>query len=199
MNKKVFLKELRKGLSGLPQSDVEEHLNFYREMIDDRMEDGVSEEEAVSSLGIIDEIAAQIIADIPFSKIVKEKITPKKKTNVLQIVLLILGSPIWFSVMIAAVSLFISLYVVLWSVIISLWAVYVSIISCVFGSIIAGVIFVRAHNTLAGIAMIGIGIMCLGLSIFLFYGCKASTKGTILLTKKITTNIKNYFIKKEET
>lgn len=198
MNKKLFLEELRKRLSGLPQSDIEENLNFYREMIDDQMEEGVPEEEAVSSLGIIDEIVTRIIDDISFCKISKEKITPKKKLSVWEIVLLILGFPIWFSVMIAALTLFISLYVVLWSVIISLWAVYVSIIGCVLGSIIAGVAFICGHNTLTGIAMIGIGTICLGLSIFLFYGCKVSTKGTLLLTKKIAGNIKNYFIKKEK-
>lgn len=198
MNKNIFLAELRKRMPGLQQSDIEEQLNFYSEMIDDQMEEGFSEEEAVSAVGTIDEIVPHIIADIPLSKILNEKIIRNKKIRIWEIVLLILGSPIWLSLIIAAFTVIVSLYVVLWSVIISLWAIFASAVGCVFGGIIAGVIFVCAHNTLAGIAMIGIGIMCLGLSIFLFYGCKASTKGTILLTKKITTIIKICFIKKEE-
>ena len=49
MGKQEFLAQLRKGLQGLPQEDIEERLTFYSEMIDDRMEEGLSEEEAVSA------------------------------------------------------------------------------------------------------------------------------------------------------
>ena len=49
MNKQEFLSQLRKGLAGLPQNDIEERLAFYGEMIDDRIEEGLSEEEAVSA------------------------------------------------------------------------------------------------------------------------------------------------------
>ena len=51
MNKSEFLGALRKGLHGLPQDDIEERLAFYGEMIDDRTEEGLSEEEAVSAVG----------------------------------------------------------------------------------------------------------------------------------------------------
>ena len=44
MNKQEFLAGLRKGLSGLPQEDIEERLLFYSEMIDDRIEEGMEEE-----------------------------------------------------------------------------------------------------------------------------------------------------------
>ena len=37
MNKREFLARLRKGLSGLPQDDIDEHLAFYSEMLEDRM------------------------------------------------------------------------------------------------------------------------------------------------------------------
>ena len=39
----TFLDELRKGLSGLPEEDIQERLSFYSEMIDDGMEEGLSE------------------------------------------------------------------------------------------------------------------------------------------------------------
>ena len=56
MNKQEFLDRLRKGLSGLPQAEREERLLFYSEMIDDRMEEGLTEEEAVAALGSLEEI-----------------------------------------------------------------------------------------------------------------------------------------------
>ena len=50
MNKEVFLSELRKKLSGLPQSDIDERISFYAEMIDDRIEDGMTEEAAIEQI-----------------------------------------------------------------------------------------------------------------------------------------------------
>ena len=44
MDKQAFLNRLREGLNGLPQDDIAERLNFYSEMIDDRVENGMSEE-----------------------------------------------------------------------------------------------------------------------------------------------------------
>ena len=37
MDKPTFLAQLRKGMSCLPQEDVEERLTYYSEMIDDRV------------------------------------------------------------------------------------------------------------------------------------------------------------------
>ncbi len=51
MSKQEFLAQLKDGLSGLPQSDIEERVAFYEEMIDDRIEEGLSEEQAVSEIG----------------------------------------------------------------------------------------------------------------------------------------------------
>ncbi|MBE6671637.1 MAG: DUF1700 domain-containing protein [Ruminococcaceae bacterium] len=198
MTKLKFLLSLHDKLSDLPQNEVEERLSFYSEMIEDRMEEGLSEEEAVSAIGSVDEIASQIVADIPLTKIVKEKIKPAKKLKTWEIILLVLGSPIWLSLAIAAISVIFSLYVSLWAVIISLWAVYGSLIGCAIGFIIAGIVIFITGNDLTGIAMLGAGLVCTGLSVFAFYGCKAITKGILLLTKTVALKIKKSLIKKED-
>ena len=198
MSKQEFLVQLRKGLSGLPQEDIEERLTFYSEMIDDRMEEGITEEDAVSRIGSVDTIISQIKADIPLAKLVREKITLKKHVRTWEIVLLLLGSPIWLSLLIAALAVILSLYASLWSVVISLWAVFVSLIGCAFGGVVAGIVIACSGNALSGIAMLAAGIVCGGLSIFMFYGCEAATKGCLILTNKITVWVKNCFIKKEE-
>ena len=197
MNKQEFLARLRNGLCGLPQEDIEERVIFYSEMIDDRMEEGFSEAEAVAGIGSVDDIIAQTVAEVPLTKLVKEKITPKKKLGVWEIILLMLGSPIWLSLLIAAFAVAVSVYAVLWSVIVSLWAVFVSLIGCALGGIAAGIGFAFGGNGLIGIAMMGAGMVCAGLSVFTFFGCKAATKGILLLTKKIALRIKNCFMKKE--
>ena len=135
MNKQEFLKELRGRLAGLPEEDIDERLTFYGEMIEDRMEEGLSEAEAVSAIGSVDEIVTQTIADIPLAKIAKERIKPKRRLKAWEIVLLTVGSPIWFSLGIAAVSVVFALYVSLWAVIISLWAVFGSLTLCAAGTI----------------------------------------------------------------
>ena len=56
MNKEEFLNALRSALAGLPQEDIEERLAFYSESIDDRVEDGLTEEEAVEAIGTVAEV-----------------------------------------------------------------------------------------------------------------------------------------------
>jgi uncharacterized membrane protein len=186
MNKQAFLVRLRKALSGLNPKEQEERIIFYSEMIDDRMEEGFSEEEAVTSLGTWE----SILADLPPAK-------EKRQSNALVILLLILGCPIWLSFGIAAFSVALSLYLSVWSVIISLWAVFVSLAGCVLGGIIGGSILIFCAKPLTGIAMLATAAVCTGLSIFAFFGCKAATKSMIQLTRKMAIGLKNHFRKKE--
>lgn len=197
MNKQEFLTQLRKGLSGLPQDDIEERLAFYSEMIDDRMEDGLSEEDAVSEIGNVDEIISQIITDIPLAKLVKEKIKPKRTLSAWEIVLLTLGCPIWLSLLLATVAVIFSVYIVLWSAVVCLWSIEAALLASSLVGILSVTVFVFKGNGPAGLAMLGIGIACAGLSIFLFFGCKSVTKGILLLTKKIALGIKSLFVGKE--
>ncbi len=196
MSKQEFLAQLRKGLSGLPQDDIEERLAFYSEMIDDQTEDGVSEEEAVTAIGPVDEIVAQVVAETPLVKIAKERIKSKRRLRTGETILLALGSPIWLSLGIAAFAVILSLYICLWAVITSLWSVFASFAVCSVGGVPACVILAVNGNGVSGFALLCTGIVCAGLAIFMFYGCKAATKGTLILTKKMATWIKNCFIKK---
>ena len=197
MCKQEFLTQLRKALAGLPQSDIEERLSFYSEMIDDRMEEGLSEEEAVSAIGSVEEITSQIIGDMPLAKLAKEKVKTSRQLRAWEIILLVLGSPIWLSLAIAAVAVILSLYISLWAVIISLWAVFVSVACSFIGSLVAGIVIICTVNTLQGMAVLAAGLICAGLSIFAFYGCKAVTRCLSLLTRKIALWIKHCFVKKE--
>ncbi len=61
MNKEQFLAALRARLTGLPREDLERTLQYYREMIDDRIEEGMSEQAAVADVGDPDELAAAIL------------------------------------------------------------------------------------------------------------------------------------------
>ena len=198
MLKQEFLNALRAGLTGLPQADIEERLNFYAEMIDDRMEEGVPEEEAVAAVGPVDGIVSQVVEETPLTKIVKERVKPKRRLKAGEIVLLVLGSPIWLSLLIAAFAVVFSLYVVLWALLICLWAVFVSFVVAAFACIAAGVVWLVQGKGPTGLAAIAAGLVLAGLSIFLFFACKAASKGVVKLTGKIARGIKKCFMKKEE-
>ena len=88
MEKFDFLQALHEKLLHLPKDDVEERLNFYNEMIEDRIEEGLSEEEAVSTIGSVDEIVKQIQEDIGYISLNNTSI--KQKHKVWEIILLIL-------------------------------------------------------------------------------------------------------------
>lgn len=197
MCKREFLAELRAGLSGLPQEDIEERLTFYSEMIDDRTEDGLSEDEAVAAIGSVDEIVAQAVADTSLVKIAKERIKPKRRLRVGEIVLLTLGSPIWLSLGLVVLAVIFTIYVVLWSVIASLWAVFAALAACFVAGIPMSVVFAANGHVASGVATLAAGAVCAGLAIFMFFGCKAATKGILILTKKTAIQIKNCFIKRE--
>ena len=97
-----------------------------------------------------------------------------------EILLLVLGSPLWLSLLIAAAAVVISLYASLWAVVISLWAAFVSVVAGAFAGVVGGA-FLTFANASSSIFMIGAGIFCIGAAILLLHGCKAATKGAIRL------------------
>lgn len=197
MHKQEFLNALRERLSGLPESDLAERLSFYGEMIDDRIEEGLPEEEAVAQTGTVDEIARQILTETPLSRIVREKIKPKRSLRAWEIVLIVLGFPLWFPLLVAAGAVLLSLYVVLWSLIIAAWAIEVSLWACALAGFVAAVLYFVKGQPIAGVAMIGAAVFFAGLSIFGWIVCAAACKGILRLTKKVARGIKSLFIRKE--
>lgn len=190
MTKREFLEKLRESLKGLPLDDIEGKISYYGEMIDDRVEEGMSEEEAVASMESVESIVSSALSEVPLTKIVKEKITPKKTGDTRTTLLVILGFPLWFPLLAAAAAVAFSLYMVLWALVVSLWAVDVAFFAgTLAGAALSAVYFVHG-NTAPGIAMIGAALFSAGLMIFLFLGCLGASKGVCRLTKKIILGIK---------
>ena len=197
MTKREFLEELRKRLSDLNDEDFVSSVAYYEEMIDDRMEDGLSEEDAVEAIGTPADAAAHILEEIPLTKLIKARVKPRNKLPVWAIVLLIVGSPIWLSLLIAAVSVVISVYASLWSAVVSLWASELAFaVSSVASLASAPVLFAMGH-VWTGLASVGAALFLAGLAIFLFFGCLYATKGMCILAKQIFLLIKRAFVRKE--
>ena len=197
MNKAQFIYELETRLSGLPQNDLEERLSFYREMIDDRIEDGLSEEDAVAVIGSVDAIVEQIMEEIPLSKLVKEKVRQRRGMRAWEIVLLILGAPIWLPLLLSAFVIGLSLYLALWAIVIGFWAADLGLAAGAIGGLCIAVYYMIQGNLPGAISILGAALVCAGLTILLFFACLGLTKGMLRLSKKMLLGIKALFIGKE--
>ena len=191
MTKQEFLNELKAALRGLPREDVEERLVFYSEMIDDRIEEGLSEAVAVDEMGPVSHVASQIVAEIPFTKLVKERMTPKHRLSGGEITLLVLGAPLWISLLLAAFAVVLSVYVSVWSVVVSLWAVFASLVASAFGGILGGLSVISFGSKAAGAVLVAAALCAGGLSVFCFFACRAATNGMAVLSAKLALAIKN--------
>lgn len=190
MNKNEFLESLRYNLAQLSKDETEKTILYYDEMIDDMTEDGMTEEEAVESLGSAREISENILKDLPMSTLIVTN--AKSKNTTLFIVLAIAGFPIW----IAAASIIFAFYVTLWSLIAALYAstaaFYIGAIGCVAG----GVLNCIFNSVPIGICAIGGAFVSLGLALLMTIACAAVTKGIIKTTSLTWRSIKSIFITK---
>ena len=93
MTRDEFLGRLGELLACLPAEQVEETKAFYAEAIADRMEDGMSEEEAVAAMGTPGEVAEATLDDLP--AVPRAIARTRRRSTTLLWVLTIVGSPVW--------------------------------------------------------------------------------------------------------
>ena len=197
MTKTEFLSALRKRLSGLPKEDVERSVEYYSEMLDDRMEEGLPEETAVRELGSVEEVAESILADMPLGKLVKTRVAPERAWSAGEIVLIVLGSPIWVSLLLAAAVVFLSLYLVVWTTVFVAYVVFGSVAASSLAGLL-GAVFALAHgNSVTAVFLLGTALLCAGLSILLFHGSNSFGKAIFILSRKGVIYLKRCMMKKE--
>lgn len=192
MNKTEFTEQLRAALKGLAEEDLKKSVDYYEEMIDDRMEDGIPEEEAVNGLGSIDEIKDKILKEIPITNIVKEKIKPKRSLAGWEIALLVIGSPVWVPIVLSLIITGLSIYMTFWIIILSLYVTDLSLfLSGILGIVAA---FMQTNGFATGLFLSGIGITLTGVSVLLFFGFNQITKWMFILSKKFVLWLKKLFV-----
>jgi uncharacterized membrane protein len=117
MNKIEFICELNERLSKIPKEDRSKALEYYSEIIEDAVLDGSSEEQAVKSLGNIDDIVEQVLSSNSHIKPIKNK------RKLWQLPLLILGGLIVFPIAISLIACAFAVLIALWSIVIVLCAI----------------------------------------------------------------------------
>ncbi len=192
MNKQEFIQQLTNSLAGLNEEDIKRSVDYYSEMIDDRVEDGMAEEDAVAALGSIEQIRSEILETVPMTRIVKEKITPKREFKVGEIILLILGSPLWLPLLLAFIIVCLAIYLTFWIIIMSLYVVDLSVLVSGFASVFAA--FFTGNGFMSWMFFIGCGLALVGVAVLLFFGFNQVSKGMLFISKKIGIGVKKMFV-----
>ena len=196
MDKYDFLLALEDRLAGLPEADRQASLDFYAEMLDDLTESGMTEREAVASLGSVDAIAEEILLEMPLPKLVKAKMK-KRRLSGLEITLLAVGFPIWLPIGIALLAVVFAIYISLWAVVVSLYAANVAMAACAPTGILAAVVLFASGKPAAALLFLGAGLALAGLSILWFLLCNLTAKGMWKLGRLTLRGIKACFIRKK--
>lgn len=193
MTKQEFLSELERALGKLPHAEVEQALAFYDEAISDRMEDGLSEAEAVADLGPIDEIAAQIAAETP--PIPRAIARANTGSRTLNIVLLAVFSPIWIPIVLALAAAALAVYVAIWAVIAALWAVDAVLVLIPFAGLAALASTLGGGMPLPGVFVFGLSLVSSGFGLVASFAVFWASKLLFRATRSFARWIASLFVR----
>lgn len=170
-------------------------------MIDDRIEEeGFTEEDAVAAVGAPEHIAKDILRELPLQTLVAGRIKPKRALRAWEILLLVLGAPIWMPLVLSILVIIISLYLSLWAILLSLWVADLSFsVAGLALLIFCFSAFFSAGNIAVGILELGSGIAFLSLSVLLFFAFKYLTNALIRIAGKALLGLKNALVRKGES
>lgn len=201
MTKAEFLVRLQEQIREYPSEETDKSLEYYSEMIDDRMEDGMTEAEAIASLGPVEEIAEQIKCELPITTLVKYKAKEKvkgKSMPVWAIVLLIISSPFWICMVLMIALVILMLYLTVWCIDAAFWlcdlSFAVSVVACVSGTIV----MIVQGSILSAVFYLGMGLIMAALTIFVYLACFYISKGIVVETKGVFRQIKRSIVSKKE-
>ncbi len=198
MTKQQFLNAVEARLAGLSPSDIQKSLDYYNEMIDDRIEDGISEDDAVTAMGDPAEAARQILSELSLPKLIRAKNRTRRKLAAWELILLILGSPLWITLLAAAFVVVLAAYIVIWSLLLAVWVV--DFVFAVVGiALLPSSIFTMLSGGVVSLLLfLGAGCLLIGLAIMLFFGALPLSRLAIRASRGILMGIKKLFIGKGE-
>lgn len=200
MNKEDFLLELRKRLGHISKKEKEKCIKYYDEIISDRVEDNMTEEQAVEALGDIDKIVENITKDLPLSSLVICKIgnTINKQKDLTTLLLIILGFPLWFPLLVSFLSVILAIYISIIAVVIAFYAIAVGFSLGGIFSLIVGLLFLFKEPFYYTLCTLGISFTLIGLGFILFKPFTYLAKLILSSLKFLIRKIKLIFIRKKE-
>lgn len=173
MRRDEFLKELARELEGLTAEQVAEAVSFHAEAIDDRIEAGMPEEEAVAAMGSPREAAAGVLDGLP--PVPRAIARTRRLGTVVPWVLAIIGSPIWIGFGLAFLGVALGVYVSIWALALAVWALAGACLAGALVSLLLAACGVAIGHAPFVLAMAGSGLACAGAALLVGFGAwKAS-------------------------
>lgn len=179
MNQSEYLKELKRCLSPLDRAETNRVVEYYAELIGDKIESGMAEQEVLAQLGTPRQLADKILSE---SQEYDNKPQHIKETKSLSV-----GRIVGFSILIPFVIIALA----------TLYSLAVAFILVAIGMMLSGLLtmigsfFVIFTSFAAGIFQIGISILAAALGVFSGFGAWKFT----LLCVKITVKIFKAYVR----
>lgn len=192
-SRQAFLEALRRELASLPATEVEKSVAFIEEMIDDRMEDGATEVEAVAALGDPVEAARAIVAELP--PIPKAIVKSKTSSQTINWVLAIVLSPIWVSLALVAASVALAIYLVIWGLALTVWVLAIGLLCTGPMGVAVATYCLFIGLPEAALWQLGAGVFCFGLGVYCLFGAKKASVWFIEVSRRYAAKVKSLFVK----
>ena len=191
MTKSDFFNSLKESLKPLSKGECNKFIIYYEEIIEDYKESGLTEEEAVDKLGYTHSISNVILSD---QDNVDIKISPFNN-YIINILLLVLGFPLWGSLLLAVALLILSANIIIWCIPfitgVSSTAFFIAALVSIIGAP-----FMVGDILSVGIMQLGVGIALIGISILLAFLTVFLSRKFIVITKKLSLMVCKRFNKK---
>jgi len=183
MTKMEYLKKLKHALRRVKADERKKSLAYFSEVIDDRMEDGIPESDAVAELESVEAAAERIIAEA------EAQGQLKKRLSAWEVSLIVVGFPLWFPVLLTIGIVLLTLYLLVWIIIVTLFLVSAALVVAAPAGIV-GLFQLLDQNVASAFAVLATGLVGSGLGIALFipvlYIAQAYLKATPLMWNKLT-------------
>lgn len=191
MTRNEFISSLSARLHSIPEAEKNKALDWYSELICDRMEE-MPEADAVSGIGSVDEIADEILSQYRQNTtavqpsggtVPQSRRSPDKGVNTaLVIFAAAVLSPIWLPLLIVGLSLALVAVVLVWCAVVTVGVMLVSAATVGVVGLVYGFWALFVINPAYGLLVLGTALISAGLTLALIPLIVVTVKGAAKFT-----------------
>lgn len=191
MTRNEFISSLSARLQGIPGTERQKALDWYSELICDRMEE-MPEADAVSGIGSVDEIADEILSQYRQNTTAvqptggtepQSRRSPDKGVNTaLVIFAAVVLSPIWLPLLITGLSLALVAVLLVWCAVVTVGVMLVSAAAVGAVGLVYGFWALFVINPAYGLLVLGTALISAGLTLALIPLIVVTVKGAAEFT-----------------
>lgn len=191
MTRNEFISSLSARLHSIPEAEKNKALDWYSELICDRMEE-MPEADAVSGIGSVDEIADEILSQYRQNTtavqpsggtVPQSRRSPDKGVNTaLVIFAATVLSPIWLPLLIVGLSLALIAVVLVWCAVVTVGVMLVSAAAVGAVGLVYGFWALFVINPAYGLLVLGTALVAAGLTLALIPLIVVTVKGAAEFT-----------------